>query len=304
MGVTTDGSMGADNGKREAAGAQNDSGQDRDGAGAESKDDRGGQRCRPVALPVKCSASGDREGLEQDPKKDRGPGASGLTKRGADGMNQADRELDKVIEGLKDGSLPVALPEKKPAILGYASLSDLEKSYKTAEDAIRHIGFITAERLRELAEAGYAPHYVIDGKGPFFRTQELKQWFKDNMITARDGLPVPTRLLCAFPAQSRPASDAPESIRFLENLQHIDLHVLRTPGVYFLCQDNEVVYVGQSICVTERIKAHLSNKNFDRDLVFYMPVPESELTKVENHFIRLLKPKYNGNPSVDRPVAI
>jgi excinuclease UvrABC nuclease subunit len=83
-------------------------------------------------------------------------------------------------------------------------------------------------------------------------------------------------------------------------LQHIDPCVNRFSGVYFLCDADEVVYVGQSVAVLSRIMTHVMerNKRFDPDRIFFLPVPQSELLRAEGEFIRLLKPKYNGNPSL------
>jgi hypothetical protein len=68
------------------------------------------------------------------------------------------------------------------------------KSYKTPEEAAAIIGKISTERLLELANSGYAPHHTIDGKGPFFRMEELKKWIKDNLFCVKRGMPIPTRL--------------------------------------------------------------------------------------------------------------
>ena len=41
-------------------------------------------------------------------------------------------------------------------------------AFKTPEEAAKSLGnTISTERLVELAEAGYAPHYLIDGKKKF-----------------------------------------------------------------------------------------------------------------------------------------
>ena len=75
---------------------------------------------------------------------------------------------------------------------------------------------------------------------------------------------------------------------------------LLCPGVYFLCQGDEVVYVGQSVSVPDRVMSHIresrrpAGKMFDPLRIFYLPVPESELLRVESEFIARLRPRYNG----------
>lgn len=174
-------------------------------------------------------------------------------------------------------------------------------SYRTPQQAAQSLGnVITLERLIELADAGYAPHYLIDGKGPWFKIMELREWFDRNAVQARGGLPMPTRLSLVIPAESRPVADAPESIARLTGLRHIDPAHFLCPGIYFLCVEDEVVYVGQSVNVPARIMTHIqesrrsAGKTFDPLRIFYLPVPESELLSVESEFICRLKPKYNG----------
>jgi hypothetical protein len=172
---------------------------------------------------------------------------------------------------------------------------------KTPQEAAKSLGnTISSERLIERADAGYAPHYFIDGRGPWFKITEHREWFDHNAIQARGGLPMPTRLSLIVAAESRPASDAPESISRLIGLRHIDPAHLLCPGVYFLCLGDEVVYVGQSVNVPDRVMSHIresrrpTGKMFDRLRIFYLPVPESELDRVESEFIGRLQPKYNG----------
>jgi hypothetical protein len=125
---------------------------------------------------------------------------------------------------------------------------------KTPQEAARSLGnTISSERLIEPADAGYAPHSFIDGRGPWFKITELREWFDHNTVQARGGLPMPTRLSLIVAAESRPASDAPESISRLIGLRHIDPAHLLCPGVYFLCLGDEVVYVGQSVNVPDRV---------------------------------------------------
>jgi hypothetical protein len=174
-------------------------------------------------------------------------------------------------------------------------------AFKTPEEAAKSLGnTISAERLIELADAGYTPHYLIDGRGPWFKIAELRAWFDSNAVQARGGLPMPTRLSLIVPSESRPASDAPASISRLIGLRHIDPAHSLCPGVYFLCQGDEVVYVGQSVSVPDRVMSHIresrwpAGKTFDPLRIFYLPVPESELLRVESEFIGRLQPRYNG----------
>lgn len=93
-------------------------------------------------------------------------------------------------------------------------------------------------------------------------------------------------------------------------------------GVYGLVYDNEVIYVGQSKKLNERLKAHskegkveetikliikedgkcnrskqLAMYNFidkhREDMQFIVLIETDELNKYEEHYIKLFQPKYN-----------
>ena len=63
-------------------------------------------------------------------------------------------------------------------------------------------------------------------------------------------------------------------------------------GIYFLCKGQEVVYVGQSRNVLQRLYAHDRSKDFDS--VLMMPIPEELLNEIEQHWIERIKPKLKG----------
>jgi hypothetical protein len=63
-------------------------------------------------------------------------------------------------------------------------------------------------------------------------------------------------------------------------------------GVYFLVQDQEVVYVGQSVNIYSRIPQH-SDKKFNK--YAFVPCEVELLDKLESLYIHTLKPRLNGN---------
>jgi hypothetical protein len=66
----------------------------------------------------------------------------------------------------------------------------------------------------------------------------------------------------------------------------------KATGVYFLVQDDEVVYVGQSVHIYSRLAQH-QGKTFDR--YAFVPCDAGVLDKLESLYIHVLKPKLNGN---------
>lgn len=75
----------------------------------------------------------------------------------------------------------------------------------------------------------------------------------------------------------------------------VDLTELLKPrcGIYFLCQGDVVVYVGQSKKIAARLLSHLSEgrKQFDRAL--FIEVAPSDLDSLELQYMRDLTPFYN-----------
>jgi predicted DNA-binding transcriptional regulator AlpA len=66
-------------------------------------------------------------------------------------------------------------------------------------------------------------------------------------------------------------------------------------GVYFLENQGEIVYIGQSINVASRVNQHIGGfrpKTFDH--VRVLPCEREELNNWEGFFIRLLEPRLNG----------
>jgi len=63
------------------------------------------------------------------------------------------------------------------------------------------------------------------------------------------------------------------------------------PCVYFLCKDDRIVYIGQSVNLTSRLGHHLITKNFDR--IYFMDVPETDLNRIEKELIEYYDPEYN-----------
>ena len=149
-------------------------------------------------------------------------------------------------------------------------------------------------RLLELADAALIPHYRIDGRVYFYRAEVLR-WLKENLIVRIPGSPLPTAV-SVTPIFVRPDdAEVPDVLLALTNyllpLSIQSLGFANFAGVYFLCRDREVVYVGQSKVVAGRVGAHLGQKTFD--FAFCMRVPESDLNYVEGQFISALQPEYN-----------
>lgn len=74
----------------------------------------------------------------------------------------------------------------------------------------------------------------------------------------------------------------------------------RFVGIYLLVDGEEIVYVGQSTNVIQRVSAHKANRNHHHerwrtkwDRAFWMPVANDDLDDYEGALIRRLTPRYN-----------
>jgi hypothetical protein len=77
-----------------------------------------------------------------------------------------------------------------------------------------------------------------------------------------------------------------------EQIAKLALPWEKSSGVYFLVQDQEVVYVGQSVNVYSRIAQHV-DKKFDK--YAFVPCEAELLDRLESLYIHTLKPRFNGN---------
>jgi len=67
------------------------------------------------------------------------------------------------------------------------------------------------------------------------------------------------------------------------------------PGIYFLIRSGKIVYVGKSLCVYARIHSHIQEGTKDFTSWSHLSLPESLLDCMELHYIKVLKPEYNGS---------
>ena len=157
---------------------------------------------------------------------------------------------------------------------------------------------ISTEELINLAESGYAPHYRIKDGPPMFKLSEIKEWVKNNLLNAHGGRVLP-KVVRVFNGNEPQREAVPSSIRRVQGLRDISSLLFIGPGIYFLCKEQEVVYVGQSVNATARVHQH-AKKEFDS--VFFLPWPEDDLSRIEAAFIRFLQPPLNGRQKNGLPI--
>ena len=164
-------------------------------------------------------------------------------------------------------------------------------SLRTADEVCQGLG-VNPERLIQLADSGYAPHWRIDNGPPLFRIGEVKDWLSQNILERINGKPLPQAVVVTVAKERiNDYQNVPEQLRQIPGLFDISGEMRRS-GIYFLCQDNELLYVGQSVSVSARISSHHHEGKFNR--VIFMPWPPDDLNSVEGALIRALRPPLNG----------
>jgi len=82
-------------------------------------------------------------------------------------------------------------------------------------------------------------------------------------------------------------NDIPKCMSDIDGVKEI---LFYPQGIYFLVNDDEIVYVGQSSRISRRIPEHLVDKKFNR--IFLLVVLDN-IDKLEMDYINKFKPKYN-----------
>ena len=68
-------------------------------------------------------------------------------------------------------------------------------------------------------------------------------------------------------------------------------------GVYFLIQNEKIIYAGQSVNIISRVAAHKRNKEFER--FAFVPCEREDLDVLESLYIHFLRPELNGHLNGD-----
>ena len=66
-----------------------------------------------------------------------------------------------------------------------------------------------------------------------------------------------------------------------------------TSGIYFLIDNNKIVYCGKTKKMYERIWSHIRDKGKKFDRYFFIPMSAKESDDAEKVYISKFQPKYN-----------
>ena len=102
-----------------------------------------------------------------------------------------------------------------------------------------------------------------------------------------------------------PDETPPPALKILPSVLRLPLCGV-TAGIYFLTDNDDVVYIGQSDCVLRRVVRHIEEREkvFDVTRVFWMPCRMDNLARLEAQLIRRLRPRYNKPPGRHSPTSV
>lgn len=111
----------------------------------------------------------------------------------------------------------------------------------------------------------------------------------------------PNIIICPIESKPIPAANKPVELKLMKHVFELNIkeNRLSAPsGIYFLYKGDVLQYIGQSICVIDRVNNHIKDKEKDFDSAYFIPVEIDQLNHVETFLINHLNPvlnKHRGN---------
>jgi hypothetical protein len=156
------------------------------------------------------------------------------------------------------------------------------------------------EGVLQLALDGIVPHYVIINpltkeESIWFIPSELNHWFENNYIKYKSGHYTPKFDFIYFNKDlHKPLKEVPFELSKITDLYRLPFENISTPpGIYFLCKDNKIQYVGQASNISKRILTHISEGIKDFTDVYFITCPINRLTELESALIKVFNTPLN-----------
>ena len=171
----------------------------------------------------------------------------------------------------------------------------------TIEEVSKLYG-IKQEKIMEWVNACLCPYYLLAGEGPLFKKMEIKKWISDNKIIKCNGKPILTLQKILTRSADKFNIYLPNALKAIKGLCIFTFEAAIS-GIYFLCVNDEVVYIGSSENIHTRILVHTNGssrmlelkKEYGKEITaaYYLPVVSSEMRRLEDEFIQIIQPKLN-----------
>lgn len=86
----------------------------------------------------------------------------------------------------------------------------------------------------------------------------------------------------------------PVELQNVSNINKLPIDLLNTPsGIYFLCLNNSIQYIGQAKNIAYRVIGHFAENKKEFDSVYYIECPIQSLDSIERLLISYFKPPLN-----------
>lgn len=162
--------------------------------------------------------------------------------------------------------------------------------------------FLNGKDILELAEKKLIPHYILihpvtKKEQVYFITSEVNDWYQQHYIRREDHFYEQSITILSFDYNAykiRENDCVPAELSRIRHLFKLPSHEVSIPPViYFLCKNNRIVYIGQSIKLHTRISDHKKENLKDFDNVYFFPCKFDCLNSTELSLIKHFKPPLN-----------
>lgn len=174
----------------------------------------------------------------------------------------------------------------------------------------KFMDFLTPPELIVLAKRNEIPHYTV--VNPItkevvycFINEEVTRWFVGYIEKKETQGKPEIKFINFSPIDYRlpVGDDVPIALSSISGLKKLPITVFQTPpGIYFLCQDAELVYIGQAVNAAKRLMSHMGEKEFNK--VYFISCHIDQMASLELALIRFYKPKLNKAAVQKNPSAL
>lgn len=173
---------------------------------------------------------------------------------------------------------------------------------KTASELKSKLGkFLTTPQLIDLANRKIVPHYILTNpfsgeESVWFISSEVDAWIR-RYIREVNVIPQTELIFINYNTNECKIEShdiVPDELSMIKNLCKLPKVKINTPpGIYFLCNNKKIVYIGKAINVGDRIAEHVRERMKKFDSVYFVCCHIDQLTSIETACIKFFKPQYN-----------
>ncbi len=180
----------------------------------------------------------------------------------------------------------------------YAGKINMCSAEELGEDIL---SVFSAKELKDLAEKRIIPYYEVVNPLTlevkiFFKNHELREWIKEKCTNRKISVYEPVYNFFSPDGEQINESTCvfPKELSAVKNLRRLSLNAVYTmPGIYFLCLNGKIQYIGQAVCVISRVKNHEDNPHKEFDSCFFITVQKESLFEIEKALIKFYQPPLN-----------